>query len=956
VSLCKIITTNETNETNNKINTQSDEVHKTNIIYNNVEYEVASTSDNSDKSTEIDSVASNYFSNLRTRSVIEPMAQYSKFPKLTSMPPKLEMDYSKILNKPYFVKNITWQASSTPGTLISTIRIPLDVNLNPLAIIPFHTSTFYRTKLTLFLQASGTPMHQGTLIAAAVPIGFAGPATTLHAMGTFMAASHVFLSANQATSAALEIPFYVNGTLEMTDTDLTTISPYSRNVNYAEVDIMVVNPLAASNTIPTAISISVHAMFNELEFYVPHVDPVTWITPTSFASEGFWSDVTSIASKGIDGLFSLGKKITGDLLDAGRRGIRALTGLHNPNCATIETKVATTRRQHANITDAAVQFEKLDPYANFDRVCMDYIFDTDTDEMALSHILRKPQYIGTFNVASSSAAGTLLWSRPITPFMQYFEGSGTDDDTGETFETTAYFNLLQNFARLSRYWKGSLKIHIQSNMSNFQFVKLAIARNYSTVTKALNSYPSFEDVPNLLTEYVEFSAGGQVQTITLPFCSALSQLPISSDWAFNALSHGIYYIYLNQPLVYASTGVNNCQFNVYVSAGDDFQFFGYATEPLAMNRYNPLASNPTFADDGDDPTAPEFSAEASTGENLSEQNDLLNNRAISASDDVMPMGDLRPITHVRDYIRRMYRVYTNKFVNKDIGPVIMFDVARLLGVRNDKITNGTSQTRCVTTLDLIQSMFLGYAGGARFKIMLGGVTNAMAYYLPPGYRLYRESTGSTLVYWVGADPNGPLTNTVVSADLKNITNEPYRYYDEVGLPPKLHTKYLANTVLQERPNYTVNASNMVTNLAGGSTGEEEVCHTNCMLEVEVPNISPYRFVGDISKINGALNSALMNTPTTNMGHIAIVIPSPYITAPGSTQDKLAIEIDIFASANDTARLGYQVFCPVSYLPSIKDGTGKYVQFSTQSQPGPTSALPLPYAKVYGNIAPYYTKT
>ena len=45
-----------------------------------------------------------------------------------------------------------------------------------------------------------------------------------------------------------------------------------------------------------------------------------------------------------------------------------------------------------------------------------------------------------------------------------------------------------------------------------------------------DSYPTYSEVTNLQTETLEFSAGGQVQTIDLPFVSNMEQLPVVSDY------------------------------------------------------------------------------------------------------------------------------------------------------------------------------------------------------------------------------------------------------------------------------------------------------------------------------------------------------------------------------------------------------------------------------------------
>ena len=229
------------------------------------------------------------------------------------------------------------------------------------------------------------------------------------------------------------------------------------------------------------------------------------------------------------------------------------------------SKNAVVFRQNINNVDATNFYEKLDPYSQFETVCNDYIFDTDVDEMHLKEIIQKPQFLGKFVVSTSDNSGRLLWSRPITPYQEVNTYSYVDR-AGATQFTNVSSNLLQTFHMLSRYWRGGMKIYLQAVMSNFHFCKLTVARNYSPSFEAIGNIPTFNDISNLMMETLEFSAGGQVQEIKLPFCSTLNQLPCSTDFLQNAMQHGEYYIYLHQPLVTNGSVSTSIEFNVYIAA------------------------------------------------------------------------------------------------------------------------------------------------------------------------------------------------------------------------------------------------------------------------------------------------------------------------------------------------------------------------------------------------------
>lgn len=916
------------------------------MIYNGQNYTVLEN-DNSLQSSgvaDIDSVSSNYFSTLRTRSIIEPEMIYNKFPHLDNVPPALEMDYSRILNKPFFVKNIIWNATSPIARVLGTVKIPLDILINQLALVPFNASVFYRSKITLLLQVSGTPMHQGTVIAAAHPIGSFGRTINgnILDLGSYMCAPHVFLSANQSTSAALEVPFYCNGKLEYTDVDGTTVTPYTKSANYAEVNLFVLNPLQAPTSASTQLTISVHAMFTYMEFYVPHTDPI-WYSEAkgtakvaeSESEGGFFSNIKILATKTIDSVTGGVKRVASDFFDILRNGVRQYTGLHSPNNPSLMHKSAVVLRQNVNCVDTPVQFEKMDPYYNYDRICKDAIFDTSIDEMELDHILRKPQYIGTCQVNSLDATGTILWSRPITPFQQVVPITYLDP-SGGSVNSTAFSNVLQVMSRCSRYWKGSLKIHVQSVMSNFHFCKIALARNYSPSTQSLSNFPTFASIPNLMTDFVEFSAGGQVHTFDLPFCSALNQLPSTSDFTANSVQHGMYYLYLAQPLVVNGAVVLNVNFNIYISAGDDFQFMGYAVDPSVIMKLNATTEAPSQDD---------FVAESSTGEAISDQKDLLNDAAVQYTKipHYIDNYDFRPITHLRDVGRRMYRRLANIVIPNisDLAP-LQFDIATMLGVRPPTISGATGPTYFpCATLDLIQNMFLGYAGGARLKIIVSGTNSAMAWYVPPGFVLDQQlqSGGSLSGYFVGTQPL-PY-DTASGVNLAAEENALFRYVTPVT--NSLAGPYSSTqTVTIERPNHYSTAGNATSQINTGANGSISLSH--CELEMEVPNMSPYRFVGDTTKFNGATDVPIYNSATTEMGTIIVTIPPPYLAAPGVVNVYQSITIDLLVSFDDVARLGYQVYCPRIILPAVLGATGAYGQITSSLFPNP----------MYNNIAPQST--
>lgn len=864
---------------------------------------------------------------------MEPPVLYDYKPRMDNLPTQLEMDYSRILNKPYFVTNVTWNATDIVDTQLSSINIPSDILINELAKVPFKASVYYRAKVKAIVQTSGTPMHQGCVIVSALPAGFPDYSTRRFMRNTLMCCPHTFLLANEATPGTIEVPFYVQGKLAAIDLLGTTVSPVTRSDDYARLVMQVWNPLAVPTSGTSTLTISVHFMFTDLEFYVPHVD-VEW---SPFVGQGFMDSIKPSITSGINGLFSVGKRFTCDLLDSLRSGIRQWTGLHNPEHSQIQSRNAVQFRQNLNLVDTPSYYEKLDPYADFTHITNDFTFDTNIDEMSLAYLLKKPQYIGSFNVLTSDISGKLLWSRPITPIQEVNSGTYTNF-AGASQYTNSHTNLIQTLAYLSRYWKGGMKLHIQAVMSNFHYCRLIVARDYSPDTNMANAVPDYSSVTNLLTETLEFSAGGQIQTIELPFCSPLNQLPCSTDFVFNALEHGMYYIYLYQPLVANGTVPSRVNFNIYLSCCDDFDYFGYAVQPLlSIDGFIPTATlskgkeKETLIDSDSDM---QFEAQAAVTVDVSDQQAITNQGEVEDRD---TMYDMRPIKSIRDYTRRLVKVFASNIPQTSFtasNGTFNFSVAQLLGLEPTAVNTASDYVHDISSLSLLSRFYLGYTGGVKLKIVINGSTISEVWYVPPSYCLNRFNT-----YWESTDPLPPTSSVLFDA-INQMFSFPGRFAPGSTYSPF----YSVQTVGSERPNYMNHMPGF--RLKSQSDGIAITMATS-VTEVTVPYMAPYRFVGDYSKW-GCTNSAnVLKIATHDLGNIILKVAAPVlITGSGDLLEEISLEI--FASITDESRFGYQVAAPPVFLPALTTGVVPN-QSSYQLTPSYNlSTSQLPYSTVSSN--------
>lgn len=863
----------------------------------------------------VDTVASKFFSEVRTRNAIEPVHIFNDFPKLESVPKNLRLDYSRIVEKPFFFLSQSWSTATARNSIISNVSIPQDLMVNNMIKVPFYNSSFYRTKLEIILQTSGTPMHQGTILAAAVPSNFDPGSSfeTESCVATLMACPHVFLSANNATAAKLEVPFYYNYPLINSRTAITPNGDalsYIRGTKgrYAQLVLFVLNPLVAPTSGSTSLSINMFAQFIDSEFYVPYCDinqtDINPPTPPTFSTQG----LEAIATSTFDSLAAGAKKVTADIIDVARSTLRQYTGLHNPNQPRIAERVIVSNVNLPNNVDLQSNYNKLDPFTDFDRITNDSYFLTKRDEMDMKSILSKPYYIGSFKVEDTQTPGKLLFARPISPLQ--CKKKGTDLPYVST--------PLEIFYTMSRYWRGSLNVHIQSNMSNFHFCRLMLVRDYTPKASNATKYPTYESVANMLTTTLEFSGGGQVQTVNLPYCSQFEHKICTNDFVYNSIMNGMYYIYLQQNLVTNGSISKSIEFNVYLSAGEDFQYYGYSTYSLESM----LTSPPSFKSQEEE----NEDESLVTQENLNKeiegtfktqsaevsfqtpsQTALLSTNSLERCTNIKD-DQFRPIVSVRDYSRRMIPVLQELISKSKLAAnqnIVAIPVARLLGFLTDR-----TNRRRAHQLTLLSSLFLGYNGGVKFRTIVTGATASCVYYIPPDQSYVPSETqavSSRIIRLVNVSENY-LANDV-NINTTNVTplNAIRTYYDTQTRTEGTSKPY-TQTMFKDVEDY----SKMTVGNLIATSDTNGIYNNQQVFEFVIPNLNNANFIGTWQdKLSETRSST-----ATDLGQI-IMFLTPHVKQPDTKFEVDSdIHYEILAGTTDEGRYGFQVTCGVFQFPTI----------------------------------------
>ena len=486
--------------------------------------------------------------------------EYLKVP----VPDEFRIDASPFVDRPYFIGSFDWVNTDAQFSVIGPTNVrqlPGDVlRSNASLLNAMKIGSYYRSDLSLQISVAGTVSHAGLLLVGILPpLSAPIPAVNQrYLINTLLSGPHAFLAANEATSVSLEVPWYCNSDLATLDMELPSAGYKPSgditvvNGNYATLVFLVLNPLAPSASASLSVTVTIDAAFKHLDILVPTPRYVTYL------QSGLVDTVTKTASSALDAGSSFIKSTAGDFIDKMRNAIKDYTGLHNPNDPSIEKRMILTNRNFLNTIDETQFFETLDPNPSVIRYVDRPLFGSTVDEMAISHIVSKNQYLGLFRVRVTDSVGKMLWARPISPYQGGLESS-----------SAVISNNIELFHRLSRAWKGSIRITIQSVMNNKQQVKLRLLQMYNPSVSILTGYPSYSSILNAPSHLVEFTAGNQTQEIILPFLCRNSMCPSMRETSTESLFHGQYYIYLASRLANADGSPEDVHFNVYMSLEPD---------------------------------------------------------------------------------------------------------------------------------------------------------------------------------------------------------------------------------------------------------------------------------------------------------------------------------------------------------------------------------------------------
>lgn len=785
------------------------------------------------------------------------------------------IDAKPFIERPFYAGSLQFKTTDARYSFLQSPinHLPGDIiRSNPSLLNAMKIGSLYRADLVLNISMAGTITHAGKILVGALPP--LPPGNILPQkewINTILSGPHAYLHANEATSVLLTIPWYCNSDLATLDMDTsipTSLDITPLNGNYSNLVFMVQNPLAPSSGSSQTLSIIIEACFKNLDILVPTPRLVKWV-PQSLMSHA--KTLKEAVKSGT-------KSVVGDFIDGAVNWLTSWTGLHNPNLPVIAERDVITMRNFPNVVDSEQFLEKLDPFSNFDRVIKSPIFGSDVDEMSISNITSKPQFLGTFKVSVDDPVGKLLWARPISPF----QGGIIQNDS--EIECANNIELMHS---LHRAWRGDLEIIIESVMNNKQQLKLKLLKMYNPSVAAVSGFPTYDTIANAPSALLEFTQGGQDHTISLPYLCRNDLTPCSEELSFEALFHGMYYIYLAQPLANSDGSPNNVEFNVYIKGASNLTFYGYVARNLSPLGF-PLKEN-QFS------FKPQSGGDSNTIRVMNEpQKQSSTNgydtkyQSASHFDRLLPNLDVRPL------IRRMYPFQQSDAI--EIQPNGIFTEVVPLSVILGEIPYLISSPMRATPISIISRMYYGKTAGFKFQIRL------------QDFKLSEESTGISdmQLSFMYVPPNftyEPTTSTVTGCTI----NPDF-------VDPSVIPQYLTPFPFQDIP--PIDGSNSRT------------------FEFFIPDVTFYKFMGSPNKFL-QVNGNFTNLSTMDFGNIFI-----RYTNANSNHSAFARR-SIYVGLSDEARLGHHAMASPFVI------TKKYSPY--YSAPGSLPLGVLPPYLYYGGF-------
>lgn len=500
----------------------------------------------------------------------------------------VEHSIKSFLARPYMFSNFHFNAADPRNAELSAFYI-----YSSLMSLPYYSNKLkgfygFRATTNVKLQVNGNRFQQGRLILVFNPVSQNSGAhlTTNLSLMRRTQLPHASLDINTDTECNLVIPY-------VSDRPFYEFGPQGNGYG-GHVSTCIYSRLNVGPSTETFVDCSMWVYFTDVELFWPsNVNPQSGESGSRYKNPqrevigpnkpvasfiGRLSNATSILSK-IPLLSSVAQP-TSWALRIASDAASAMGWCKPQSCE----RSALAVRQGSNWPNAT-GYDYNDNMGLFEdnKVrALNNIGGSGSDQMSLKYVLSIPTWYTSFNFDTSMSTGSQLKDIRASPEQFYENTSYTNPNV---FMTTP----LKYFSTMFQYWRGTIRFKIIAVKTEFHTGRVRVSFEPSYGITVLD-----QDQVYLYSEILDLKLASE-WIIDVPFTSSALYAPVSAKGPIGAGDFRgceVHFRVVNE-LRAPETVSNFVEFNVEVSAGEDFEFAvpTMSTDYIPVNYVN---TNSTF--------------------------------------------------------------------------------------------------------------------------------------------------------------------------------------------------------------------------------------------------------------------------------------------------------------------------------------------------------------------------
>jgi len=486
------------------------------------------------------------------------------------------------------VSAFQWSLTDPAGTELAigatATDVPADLLKNDLVSSPFLRFVYWRCdRIKVRFQLVASRFHQGRALVYFVPSCLpktqfnTGPRHPTRATQL----QHGFLDPANGTVLDFEIPFvFHKGFVDLVFGD-----------SLGQLHFQVLNQLQAATGASTSVEVKVFVSFEGSHFRVPREGGLSFnklMLDQQAKKLGLKlvSEYDMVEATKESGLFSeVGKgldELVESIIPAEITGAVAGILLDKPAVTEYPEPLVAKDAQYMSASRGIEKLERmtLEPTAQY--LTSDQ-FGSSVDETDMKYLLKKPVFLSRFNWKATDVVGTILYTTPVSP-------AHLITSPAPVLNTAFNATIIGFLANMFTYWRGSIVLI-------FQFVGTAFHEGRIDFCNHVAQLVPPADYITAMSQYVNSQTirnTNNTVEIRVPFHSdipwkrvwtgePLSDTPVAGTVRATDYITGSFTVRVAVPLKSPNNVANNVDVNVFVCAGDDFEFH---TMSLYGDRYN----------------------------------------------------------------------------------------------------------------------------------------------------------------------------------------------------------------------------------------------------------------------------------------------------------------------------------------------------------------------------------